>query len=80
MPDPDRKFWFHVKSYGFGWGMPARWQGWVSILVYLGLLLAAVCFATPTARWIYVAVLTTLFIILVAFTGERPARWRWGKD
>ena len=80
MTDPDHKFWFHAKSYGFGWGMPARWQGWVAILVYLGLLTAAILFAPPVARWIYVIVLSVLFIVLVIFTGERPARWRWGKD
>ncbi len=22
-------FWFPVKRYGWGWGLPVRWQGWV---------------------------------------------------
>ena len=80
MVRPDRKFWFHAKTFGFGWGMPARWQGWVSIVVYLALVSAALILAPPVARWIYVIVLSVLFIVLVAFTGERPARWRRGED
>jgi len=32
--------WFPAKKFGYGWGMPKKWQGWVSLLGCLGLGLA----------------------------------------
>ena len=25
----ERKYWFPAKRYGWGWGMPNTWQGWL---------------------------------------------------
>ena len=33
MTDKSPPYWFPAKSYGFGWGLPITWQGW---LVFLG--------------------------------------------
>ena len=38
MNDDDRDIWFPAKRYGWGWGFPIAWQGWVVLLVYLVLL------------------------------------------
>ena len=27
--------------YGWGWGLPTVWQGWVVLLAFIGLLMAA---------------------------------------
>lgn len=80
MTDNEQKFWFHAKSYGFGWALPASWKGWVVVALFLGLVLAVALFAPDNAKLPGVFVLTVLFIIVVAFKGERPAKWRWGKD
>jgi len=80
MDNRDGNFWFHVKSYGFGWGLPASWQGWVSLVIYIALVLTVILFAPQDTKFIFIGVLTILFVILVVFTGERPAKWRWGKD
>ncbi len=34
-PQPD--FWFPAKSYGWGWGLPVKWQGWLVLLAYFAL-------------------------------------------
>lgn len=31
----DGKYWFPAKTFGWGWGLPRTWQGWVVFLVYL---------------------------------------------
>ena len=31
-------YWFPSKRYGWGWGLPICWQGWVVFGVYLVLL------------------------------------------
>ncbi|HTS17465.1 MAG TPA: hypothetical protein VMP11_07825 [Verrucomicrobiae bacterium] len=25
----DKRVWFRAKRYGWGWGLPCAWQGWV---------------------------------------------------
>ena len=35
---PRDKAWFPAKRYGYGWGLPSRWQGWVVMLVFFGAL------------------------------------------
>jgi hypothetical protein len=29
--------WFPAKRYGWGWGLPVAWQGWVVLLAWLAL-------------------------------------------
>ena len=33
-------YWFPAKSSGLGWGPPTKWQGWVFLAVWIGLLIA----------------------------------------
>jgi hypothetical protein len=81
MAEDKSRFWFHAKTYGWGWGLPACWQGWLVFVAYLGLIFGGVTLLdTPQNRLPYFVLITVLFVIVVAFKGERPVRWRWGKD
>jgi hypothetical protein len=35
-----KDIWFPAKKYGYGWGVPLKWQGWAALLGLLGLGLA----------------------------------------
>jgi hypothetical protein len=35
---PKQKYWFPAKRYGWGWGLPSCWQGWVVTAIYFILL------------------------------------------
>jgi hypothetical protein len=76
-------FWFPVKRYGWGWGMPVRWQGWVVFASYAALLYGGIYFFRPrrdvVGLTVYILVLTAVLVAIVAAKGERPAAWRWGK-
>jgi hypothetical protein len=73
-------YWFPAKRYGWGWGPPVTWQGWVCMLVYLvvmgpGLLVGILW---NLVLGVVVGVLATAaFLIVVWKTGE-PPKWRWG--
>ncbi|HEY4082172.1 MAG TPA: hypothetical protein VGM81_15890 [Burkholderiaceae bacterium] len=71
-------YWFPAKRYGWGWGLPRRWQGWVVLIVYFALVGAAT-FSLPQQLqfMISVAVLTILLVAVCWLKGE-PPRWRWG--
>lgn len=76
-------FWFPAKRYGYGWGLPTRWQGWVVLAVYGVLVFAGVRFLQvergTSAFLAYLVVITVMLVAIVAARGERPLRWRWGK-
>ena len=81
--DSERKIWFPAKRYGWGWGLPVTWQGWVVLLVYvLGLVACALCFRPakqPFAYGMSVLALTGVLVLVCSAKGEKP-KWRWGDD
>jgi hypothetical protein len=78
-----RTFWFGVKRYGYGWGLPVRWQGWVVLVGYFVLLFGGIYHfkpeLNPPGLFIYIVLLTVALVAIIAIKGERPVRWRWGR-
>ena len=78
-----KQYWFASKRYGWGWGLPSVWQGWVTLLIYVGLL-AVVAFIFPPEEnlslFLSSTVLLSLILIGVCWIKGEPPRWRWGKD
>lgn len=78
-----KRYWFPAKKYGWGWGMPATWQGWLVLGAYLALALGGLYFIDPRTDVIgyllYVALLSAIVVAICWRTGE-PPRWRWGDD
>jgi len=79
--DGQKKFWFPAKRYGFGWGLPARWQGWVVLVAYVASE-ALIAFVVPPAehRAVFFAgsIVTTAILVAVFWIKGEPIRWRWG--
>lgn len=79
--DHTPKYWFPAKRYGWGWGLPSAWQGWVVLITYLALGLGGVFFVPVSKGSVlyaaYLAVLTVALVAICWLKGE-PPRWRWG--
>ena len=79
-----RSYWFPAKRYGWGWGLPVRWQGWLVLLVYFGMLFGGIAYfrARHDVRGLlaFLIGLTVILIGIIAAKGERPLKWRWGND
>jgi hypothetical protein len=77
------RYWFPAKRYGWGWGLPRIWEGWLVLAAFLGLTVAGAWLFPPRAMLgfylTYVLVLAVLLIGVCWLTGE-PPRWRWGND
>ena len=77
----EHRYWFPAKRYGWGWGVPTTWQGWVVLLSYLCLIIAGIPFIQASfgsvIYGIYALALTALLIGVCWLKGE-PPRWRRG--
>jgi hypothetical protein len=75
----DAKYWFPAKRYGWGWGLPIAWQGWVVVVAFACLVLAGAVVLLPSrGPVVFVAYSVLLCVVLTAICwlkGERP-RWR----
>jgi len=75
------RYWFPAKTYGWGWGPPCTWEGWLVLSAYCLLLLPAVFFSIRSknlpAVFVSVAILNASLIAICFWKGE-PPRWRWG--
>lgn len=82
----DRKPWFRQKSYGYGAGLPIAWQGWVLMLSYVGAVLGLALLAQEASGArvagviALIALLSTIFLLIVKKRTEGGWKWRWGGD
>ena len=83
MPSDDSRYWFPAKRYGWGWGIPATWEGWAVLAGFLALVIAGVFLVpphqSPVAFVAYVIALSVVLTAICWLKGE-PPRWRWGED
>jgi len=79
----DHHYWFPAKRYGWGWGVPTSWEGWLVFGVFFALLIAGVFFFLPAkavGSFIAYTVVLNVLLIAVCWLKGEPPRWRWGND
>jgi hypothetical protein len=79
--DGQEKFWFPAKRYGFGWGLPTCWEGWVVLVAFVASE-ALVFFVVPPrehpAVFLAGSIVTTALLVAVVWIKGEPIGWRWG--
>jgi hypothetical protein len=75
-------YWFRAKRYGWGWGLPATWQGWTVLAGWLVALAAARHWLVPDHRTAFHAVVGALvmLLLLICYVKGEPAGWRRGEE
>jgi len=83
MDDKPKEIWFPAKKYGWGWGLPCSWKGWVVLGVWLILIIALSIVFSPNKSLIKFLVAigssTALVLLVCIWKGEKP-KWRWGDE
>ncbi|MGB6219961.1 hypothetical protein [Haloferula sp.] len=79
----NRNYWFPAKRYGWGWGVPSSWQGWVATLLYLLVIVGLAFVFDPAAS--VVPYLVSVFaasavLLIICWKKGEPTKWRWGVD
>jgi hypothetical protein len=41
------RYWFPAKTYGWGWGIPSTWEGWVVMALFMAVMLAGGIYLLP---------------------------------
>ena len=80
MPLPKDQAWFPAKTYGYGWGLPGRWQGWAVMFGFLASLILGAIFLISVHVILYIAWVVFSSGVLTAICyskGETPG-WRDG--
>ncbi len=78
MKDIEDGAWFAAKRYGYGSGLPLRWQGWMVMAAMLAGLLLIALKMHGFARALSTICLLTAFCLLCAAKTRGGWRWRWG--
>jgi hypothetical protein len=72
------RYWFAAKRYGWGWGLPLTWEGW---MVYIGWIAAFVVGIAalglrrqPVPHVIFVVAMVGLLLAICYWKGEPCAR------
>jgi peptidoglycan/LPS O-acetylase OafA/YrhL len=76
------RYWFPAKRYGWGWGIPSAWQGWVILVGFVALMALNGYVFPPThdlLPFIALAVVLVVALLAICFAKGEPPRWRWGK-
>lgn len=74
--------WFRVKKFGYGAGLPFKWQGWVVLgsyvlaMVGLGLLSDSNGEIPTLATAALMLIVTAVFVVIVRKRTEGGWRWR----
>jgi hypothetical protein len=73
-------YWFSVKRYGYGWGLPCRWEGWAVFISWFLAVILAARYLAPGHRigFRILMVLMVAVLILVCYWKGEPTSWRWG--
>jgi hypothetical protein len=77
------RYWFSAKRYGWGWGLPASWQGWVVLIGYLVAIFSATIVLRSGGEVLRLALVIcglTVALVLICWLKGEPSRWRWGGD
>ena len=75
----EKPYWFAAKTFGWGWTLPVTWQGWLTILTYVALVIGFLSVVPDPWRLPLVALGTAVLVAIVVWKGEKPVRWRWGR-
>ena len=80
--EEDRKYWFPAKTYGWGWGLPTSWKGWLTFAFYASFLVSDFFIFPPDRKptlFLVAMIVDSALLIATCWRTGAPTKWRWGK-
>jgi hypothetical protein len=78
MSDERPPYWFHAKESGWGWGLPARQEGWIVMIAWIAVIIVGSPFVVLHGMWLFCAFMLVMVAILIGicYAKGEPPRWR----
>ncbi len=78
--------WFGKRRYGYGWGLPQKWQGWVTLLIWTMLVIASTKMLpkdktaplTDALPWFSTLLILIVLLFVVCYKTSGKPEWHWG--
>jgi hypothetical protein len=83
-----KKPWFRQKRYGYGWGLPLTWQGWLLLVAYFVFIILIVVInadknyspSDVLLRITLPVIIATLILLIITRITSGKPKWRWGDE
>ncbi len=78
----DKSPWFRARKYGYGAGLPIRWEGWMLLTTYLAFALGMAAWVDDSAGlpplwwWLLFGAATAVFVLIARARTEGGWKWR----
>lgn len=69
--------WFRAKRYGYGWGLPLTWQGWVVLVAYTAVMaVGGIWFARNPGAFVAIMLGASAVLVWICWATGEPPRLR----
>ena len=82
MQNNRKRYWFPAKRYGWGWGLPSTWEGWLVFILFIAVvsILSVVMEPNGNPSLFSASVIGCAAVLIgICYAKGEPPRWRWGK-
>lgn len=73
-----KRAWFRVKRHGYGVGLPAAWEGWLVLFLYIAAVVLSALLFSELVSLVVLAILTPVLILIAYIRSDAEWRWRNG--
>jgi hypothetical protein len=69
--------WFRAKRFGYGAGLPFKWQGWVLMVAHMALIIGVALMLSNQPIILVPLILLTAFAPLPIYAARTEGGWKW---
>ena len=73
----DKGPWFRAKRYGYGAGLPFKWQGWALMLAHMALVIGLAVALGDRPMVVLPLILLAGFAPLPIYAARTEGGWKW---
>jgi hypothetical protein len=73
----DKGPWFRAKRFGYGAGLPFKWQGWVLLLSHMGVIIGTALLLDAQPMFMVPLVLVMGLAPMPLYAARTEGGWKW---
>jgi hypothetical protein len=73
----DKGPWFRAKRFGYGAGLPFKWQGWFLLIAHLGVICGIALALGDRPLLMLPLVLFAAFVPMPIYAARTEGGWKW---